>query len=156
MFKKLKSFLPSGDSEGSDFGISKLKDMIPKEMPSVSMPKVSLGGLKNINLGNTKSSVISKAAGIDYSNVAKHLDVVPVEYEAQAGVARGLMGVLGEASRIYNSADPATRDDQFITHLKNNVNLEQTVTIIEPVMEYVPYGKVIMMGLNYLVNKTKK
>ena len=112
--------------------------------------------IDSIDFTQAKSAAVNKIADVDYNAMTEHIDNVPSKYDENKKEAKKLMTVLDEASRQFKGSTSENKEDEFINYVSDRVNLEQTVLIIEPVMEFVPGGTIIMFGLNYIVKKRKK
>lgn len=133
----------------------KLKDKL-KGAISDKISEISPIDLNCIDLDSVKSQAIEKVADLDYPKVNEKLEMIPSKFANEKNYAINLITVLSDASGNYKQSTSENKEEEFITFITSNIDLEDTMKVIEPVWDFIPYGKVIKYGMNYIIKKNKK
>ena len=102
----------------------------------------------------TKSAIIKQVSSVNYD---KALDSVKA-LEEKAPDSQNLIApiqLLQEASTIYNQSESENKDDEFINYIIENIDAEQVLDKIEPVIQYIPNGNYIVMALRFIIKMKK-
>ena len=100
------------------------------------------------------SSIIDKVVSINFLEtldfVEKNENMIP-----QSEIVRSTILTLNDASNEYFLSDESNKNKVFINSIIDNIDAEKAIDAFEPIVKFIPFGRVILFILKAIV-KFKK
>ncbi|MDR2425414.1 MAG: hypothetical protein LBD59_11965 [Prevotellaceae bacterium] len=102
------------------------------------------------------TGIVEKIVSIDYLKAIEFINQKKFLI-LKSEIILSALTTLHNASNKYRSTEDAQNKDQlFLTAVTNNIDAEQTIAAIEPVVKLIPYGTLILFALKMSVKFKNK
>jgi hypothetical protein len=98
--------------------------------------------------------LLKQAAGIDYDKILSSLNGIPQPFSVPSSLRHGI-GVLKNAAEVYNNSGSDNKTKEYTDCLVKNIDAQLILTDIKPLVNKLPYGKIIVLLLEFILKKQK-
>lgn len=103
---------------------------------------------------NIKNSIISKVISVDYDKVLSHLEEDKL-IRSKKEVLIISVQTLKNGAEEYKVSESLTKDDDFLNYILSNIDAEKAIAELEPIINLIPMGSIILVILKLLMNYKK-
>lgn len=102
----------------------------------------------------TKSIIIKQVTSVNYDKTLNRVKALEGKVPNSQNLIAPIQ-LLQEASTNYNQSESENKDAEFINYIIKNIDAQQVLDTIEPIIQYIPNGNYIVMGLRFIIKMKK-